>query len=90
MYSSKDPGERFTQDRAACCVFMRDFWKIDSPEEDITIEEISFPRVVTRSNIRNEMLVRFSSVADHDEVISHAVNLKDTDKPAGVSGQSGA
>ena len=83
MYSSEDPVERITQDRAACCVFMRDFLKVDSPE-DLVIEEISFPRIVTRSSIRNEMLVRFSSVADRDEVISHAVNLKGIGQPAGV------
>ena len=56
------------------CVFLHDLLKISSPE-DLDIEDIFFPRVITRSRIRNEVLVRFSTVSERDEVISQAVNL---------------
>ena len=78
-----DPGERYTQIRAAVCVFFKDFLKVESPE-DLDIEDFSFPRVVPRSKIRNEVLVRFATVSERDEVISRAVNLKDTTREAGV------
>ena len=73
----------FTKMRAAVCVYLRDLLKVDS-HEDLDMEDISFPRVVARSKIRNKVLVRFSSVAERDEVISHAVNLKDCATEAGV------
>ena len=37
-----------------------------------------------RGNVKDEVLVRFSSVTERDEVIGHAVNLKDLSFPAGV------
>ena len=37
-----------------------------------------------RGNVKDEVLVRFSSAADRDEVIGHAVNLRDLGSPAGV------
>ena len=75
--------EQFTRTRAAVCVFLRDLLKIDSPE-DLDMEDISFPRVVSRSKIRNEVLVRFATISERDEVISHAVNLRDSSQEAGV------
>ena len=65
------------------CVFLRDKLKVENPEE-LDFDDISFPRVVQRSKIRNEVLVRFSSVSERDEVISHAVNLKDCQTDTGV------
>ena len=79
-----DHDRRFTQMRAAVCVFLKEMLKIDAPE-DLDFEDISLPRVVARSKIRNEVLVRFASVAERDEVISHAVNLKDVQTDAGLS-----
>ena len=64
-------------------MFLKEMLKIDAPE-DLDFEDISLPRVVARSKIRNEVLVRFVSVAERDEVISHAVNLKDVQTDAGV------
>ena len=78
-----DLGERHTKIRAAVCVFFRDLLKVENPE-DLDIEDLSFPRVVPRSKIRNEVLVRFATVSERDEVISHAANLKDCQQEAGV------
>ena len=38
VYSSEDLEDRILQDRAACCVFMREALKVDNPEE-IQIED---------------------------------------------------
>ena len=78
-----DPEEQFTRVRAAVCVFLHDVLKVDAPEV-LDIEDISFPRVVALSNIRSEVLIRFRTVSERVEVISHAVNLKGQDREAGV------
>ena len=65
-----DPEEQFTRVRAAVCVFLHDVLKVDAPEV-LDIEDISFPRVVALSNIRSEVLIRFRTVSERDEVISH-------------------
>ena len=83
IYTTDNLGERFTLDRTACCIFMRELLKIDNLE-DFSIDEISLPRTVPQSNIRNEMLVHFASIDDRDEIISHAINLKDHGSLAGV------
>ena len=78
-----DEEQIFAPTRAAVCIFLRDLLKISSPE-DLDIEDVSFPRVVQRSKIRNKVLVRFASVTECDKVISQAVNLKDVLAEAGV------
>ena len=81
--NSDGPGKRHTKIRAAVCVFFHDLLKVESPE-DLDLEDFSFPRVVPRSKIRNEVFVRFDTVSERDEVISHAANLKDCQREAGV------
>ena len=77
MLDEDDLELHYTQMRVSVCVFLHDFLKITNPE-DLDIEDISLPRVVPRSKIRTEVLVHFAMVSERDEVISHAVNLKDS------------
>ena len=83
MVLGEDDDQRFSQMRAAVCVFVKELPKIQSPE-DLEIEDITYTRVVPRSKIWNEVLVRFGTVSERDEVISGAVNLKDAQVEAGV------
>ena len=78
-----DPVEHFVKFRVAACLFITEFLKISSPE-DLEIEEITVPRPVKSGVVNNEILVRFASVSDRDEVILHASNLKDCLSPVGV------
>ena len=69
--------------RAAVYLFLSDFLKIKDPE-DLEIDDLIVQRPMRRGNVKDEVLVRFANVSDRDEVIGHAVNLKDAAKPAGV------
>ena len=78
-----DPSEIFLRLRAAVYLFLTDFLKVNKPE-DIEIEDLIVQRPMRRGNVKDEILVRFASVSERDEVIGHAANLKDATVPAGV------
>ena len=62
---------------------MSEHLKIKDPE-DLELEDLVVQRLMRRSNVKDEVLVRFGTVAERDEVIGHAINLKDVTFPAGV------
>ena len=78
-----DAAEAFLRLRAAVYLFLSENLKVKDPEE-IEIEDLVIQRPMRRGNVKDEVLVRFSSVSERDEVIGHAVNLRDVGFPAGV------
>ena len=78
-----DPAEEFLRLRAAVYLFLAENLKIEKPEE-IEIEDLIVQRPMRRGNVKDEVLVRFGSESERDEVIGHAVKLRDLSFPAGV------
>ena len=83
MGPDSDQAGEFLRLRAAVYLFMSESLKIKDLEE-IELEDLVLQRPMRRSNVKDEVLVRFASVSERDEVIGHAVNLKDSPTPAGV------